>query len=719
MSSDGETYPPPPEGVDLTYPPPSEAFPPPAAYAPPDLDYALGCRPFASANLHAACTHARNNPLCLHGDIDYLSFYYCDGSEEGADPSAFALPSWTKLPLLLAWTALMFASLGAVAERFFAPAVEKIAKRLRLSEDIAGATLLAFGGAAPDIFTQVAAIIESGIPDASLALSESIGAGLFVAFIGKALIVLIGVRDGKTHRVEVDLFPYARDVWAYGGLIIVTIFCVSDGEVSTFEAFVFVFWYVAYVWVVLKGEDLYRRARGLRPRTADAGGGVGGVGGVVGPGRDAVSSRRNAGRDGVEMVEHRVALGSGKHATGTNTRTGDVGVLKQHVARSRDARDDATDEDEEEEEEARGSKTDPRERLVRLNAEFSADGIVAASAARARRGRGPGGSTFPRRGNDRFASLRAWAVAHGGLAGRAGLAGRYDDEDDDANDDADDDADDDANDFLSAPERERIFQALERPSMAAYATAPLLLLMSLTMVSAVPPGRAPREHVAIVCAFAPLFAMRVTGMWSRLESAFGNWGVLSFALAWTVCVFFLARAKAPRRGVNPRKSPSLQLSAFFIGIAWMHACADEVVGIFQAAGRIAGVRESLLGATVMAWGASAGDLAGMLATARAGYVKTALTAALAGPVCQLAMGSGFSMAIVKSFGNVRIPSELAPNTLFLFWFGAAFILGYYGVVVPTVHGREFGKTGAFCIAGVYAAAILVFVSWGISRGGEE
>jgi Ca2+/Na+ antiporter len=51
------------------------------------------------------------------------------------------------------------------------------------------------------------------------------------------------------------------------------------------------------------------------------------------------------------------------------------------------------------------------------------------------------------------------------------------------------------------------------------------------------------------------------------------------------------------------------------------------------------VRESLLGGTLMAWGASAGDLAGMLAVARAGSTRMAITASLAGPLCQLAMGT--------------------------------------------------------------------------------
>lgn len=266
-------------------------FPPPAPYAPPHLNYTLGCRPFASASLAAACTHVHNNPLCLRGDVDYLSFYYCDETRDASAAGAFAAaPHWLKLLLLVVWTAVLFAAIAAVADRFFAPAVERIARRLRLPEDVAGATLLALGGAAPDIFTQAAAIAESAAPDARLAISESVGAGLFVATVGKALAVLVGLGaearrgDGVARRarggtrktpndvVEVDAFPYVRDATAYGGLIAVAATSVADGEISTFEALVFVAWYAAYVWVVLRGEFVWRRARGLRSR-GDAGGG--------------------------------------------------------------------------------------------------------------------------------------------------------------------------------------------------------------------------------------------------------------------------------------------------------------------------------------------------------------------------------------------------------------------------------------------------------------
>ena len=721
-------------------------FPPPAPYAPPHLNYTLGCRPFASASLAAACTHVRNNPLCLRGDVDYLSFYYCDGTRDASAAGAFAAaPHWLKPILLVVWTAVLFAAIAAVADRFFAPAVERIARKLRLPEDVAGATLLALGGAAPDIFTQAAAIAESATPDARLAISESVGAGLFVATVGKALAVLVGLgaearrgdgvarrarggtqkTPGMTDVVEVDAFPYVRDAMAYGGLIAVTAASVADGEISTFEALVFVAWYAAYVWVVLRGELVWRRARGLRSRGDAEGGESRARVFFVGAGRDVEMTR--------DANASAATLRGGGPGPRVSSSSNTNRVSSSHAAApfqgvfdsAADLRDLAEDDG--------ALDGDARERLVGAGntkeaaaSSFFWSGESILERVSFRRGGGTrGGSNLGRGARTRaalarepvlgaIASLRRWAVTHGGL-------GRDHDEDDAAS--SDDDSVPTEGFSQSDPHSRGSGSGSgsgSRPSADwfAYASAPILLLMSLTMVSTHAPGRAARAHLATALTLGFAFAATVTGARAGFDAAAGRGASITVFVLWTAGAWFSVYAYAPRAGVNPRASPAVWACTFAVGILWMHACADELVGVFQAAGRIAGVRESLLGATVMAWGASAGDLGGMLAMARAGYVKMAVTAALAGPLCQLAMGSGLSMVIVRLRG-VAIDSELAPNTVFLLWFGAAFVLAYYGFVVPYAHRCAFGRAGAWTVAGAYAAACAVFVVWGIASGGEE
>lgn len=58
--------------------------------------------------------------------------------------------------LQLSWMLLMFLIMLEVCDRFFCPAIERISEWLQLSPTVAGATLLAFGNGATDLFTQIA-----------------------------------------------------------------------------------------------------------------------------------------------------------------------------------------------------------------------------------------------------------------------------------------------------------------------------------------------------------------------------------------------------------------------------------------------------------------------------------------------------------------------------------------------------------------------------------
>ena len=69
--------------------------------------------------------------------VDYLAFVYCGGGgREGLRLAALSL-----------WLVLLLSLLGTTADVFFIEQLDFMAKRLRLSDDVAGATLMALGGA--------------------------------------------------------------------------------------------------------------------------------------------------------------------------------------------------------------------------------------------------------------------------------------------------------------------------------------------------------------------------------------------------------------------------------------------------------------------------------------------------------------------------------------------------------------------------------------------
>lgn len=56
------------------------------------------------------------------------------------------------------------AGVAIICDDFFVPSLEAISERLDLSEDVAGATFMAAGSSAPELFTSVAGVgVESDV----------------------------------------------------------------------------------------------------------------------------------------------------------------------------------------------------------------------------------------------------------------------------------------------------------------------------------------------------------------------------------------------------------------------------------------------------------------------------------------------------------------------------------------------------------------------------
>ena len=614
------------------------------------------------------CAYVKANPACTAEGLNYLRFIECPAdANDGA----------AKAVLLVGWCAMLFVAIGTVGDAFFAPAVERIATRLRLPDDVAGATLLALGGAAPDIFTQIAALVESAEPDLRLALSESIGAGLFVATFGKALAVLVGLAweakrrvgdndDGSHHPsdenvphsqqgVAVEPFPYLRDVSAYLIMLILALIAMSSDTVSWELSSALVLSYVLYACVVCFGWG--RRA--VEPRLVRLAGGV-----AHSP------ARRTNGEEEEVAGEAGGGRGEGaeKGAGGGDVEMSSVGGTPR-VRRGVGGGDE--DDDEEVDVEMDGD-----EATLLPTRRFSS------SAA------SPSPSTAsPAVSSSSFIALALaiaeWARVESGLADET-----------------------------------------DGVSLGAVATAPVLLAMSSTMPRltghATSGGhqsapRMSRGHLLLVCIVAPVFAMGAAGALGPLSErqpallacGLGAW------YAWAVWYTFRS-GKVGAHGLDPGKSRWLTALTFFQGIVWMHLCADELVGLFQAAGRAAGVRESLLGATFMSWGASAGDLGGTLAVARRGSTRMAVTASLAGPLCQLSAGTGFAMWLVTARGGT-IEAALAPNVKFLAVYGVA-AMAFFGGVVSTAYGFVFTRRVACYVMGSYVGAVAVYVALALRSG---
>ncbi|XP_038044152.1 mitochondrial sodium/calcium exchanger protein-like [Patiria miniata] len=177
-----------------------------------------------------------------NGFINYLEFTYCAFSPN-LQPLA--------LVILFVWLTFLFVCLGVTAKNFFCPTLLTISKTLKLSDNVAGVTFLAFGNGAPDVFSAIAAITHAKDGDAGLAIGALFGAAVFITtFVAGTVSAL--------KPFEVAQIPFLRDAIFVVGVAYWTFYILYTGQILTEEAIGFILLYVFYVCVVLISRKFER-----------------------------------------------------------------------------------------------------------------------------------------------------------------------------------------------------------------------------------------------------------------------------------------------------------------------------------------------------------------------------------------------------------------------------------------------------------------------------
>jgi len=121
-------------------------------------------------------------------------------------------------------------------------------------------------------------------------------------------------------------------------------------------------------------------------------------------------------------------------------------------------------------------------------------------------------------------------------------------------------------------------------------------------------------------------------------------------LALLVFLISLPIALAVYTQLGPTPPTSRPLSIFLLSIAfaasaiWTDILANELVAGLDFLGNALGISKSVLGLTVLAWGNSIGDFVADTALARAGNPRMGAAGCIGGPLFNLLIGTGVSMA---------------------------------------------------------------------------
>ncbi len=142
-----------------------------------------------------------------------------------------------------------FVLLARIVDLFFISSLDKISKDLRLSSDAAGATLMAVGSSAPELFVALFAVLKPGD-------HQVIGIGSIVGSAIFNLLVIVGAA-AFVKKAKLTWQPLIRDLLFYTTAVALLVWFIWDGKFTINEAAVFLGIYVVYVFAAIYWRRLF------------------------------------------------------------------------------------------------------------------------------------------------------------------------------------------------------------------------------------------------------------------------------------------------------------------------------------------------------------------------------------------------------------------------------------------------------------------------------
>ena len=151
---------------------------------------------------------------------------------------------------LILYSLVLLASfylLTVICNRYFVASLDQIAAKLRMNSDMAGATLMAIGSSAPELFVSFIALFKPG--------NEAVGAGTIVGSALFNILVIIGA-SAMVRKAFIAWQPIIRDTIFYSLSIILLIWAFWDGQINLLESLLFLGLYVAYIVAVMQWRKI-------------------------------------------------------------------------------------------------------------------------------------------------------------------------------------------------------------------------------------------------------------------------------------------------------------------------------------------------------------------------------------------------------------------------------------------------------------------------------
>ncbi|KAI6236117.1 putative sodium/calcium exchanger 7 (Na(+)/Ca(2+)-exchange protein 7) [Aphelenchoides besseyi] len=129
---------------------------------------------------------------------------------------------------------------------------------------------------------------------------------------------------------------------------------------------------------------------------------------------------------------------------------------------------------------------------------------------------------------------------------------------------------------------------------------------------------------------------------------------------------------------------------FLVAVSWVYALAAEIVNVVMMFGVVSRVSHVALGITLLAWSNCIGDLIADLAVARQGFPRMAISAAVGGPLLNLLIGFGLSFLVAILQGKtISIPRGELNKIVMILFLCVSLISSLVILTVQRFHAKRF------------------------------
>ncbi|NWW12790.1 NCKX1 protein, partial [Oreocharis arfaki] len=142
----------------------------------------------------------------------------------------------------------VFVALAIVCDEYFVPALGVITEKLQISEDVAGATFMAAGGSAPELFTSLIGVFIS---------HSNVGIGTIVGSAVFNILFVIGTCALFSREIlHLTWWPLFRDISFYIVDLLMLILFFLDSVIDWWESLLLLIAYATYVFTMKKNVFL-------------------------------------------------------------------------------------------------------------------------------------------------------------------------------------------------------------------------------------------------------------------------------------------------------------------------------------------------------------------------------------------------------------------------------------------------------------------------------